>query len=79
MILVGMIVYFIYGAVLQCPPYRTNVRGPRYRVLQYVHDLLMAGCESDRSLNPSKWDKTYGSKEDLILNAMVGFHDLNDI
>ena len=22
---------------------------------------------------------TYGSKEDLILNAMVGFHDLNDL
>jgi len=21
----------------------------------------------------------YGSKEDLILNAMVGFHDLNDV
>ena len=21
----------------------------------------------------------YGSKEDLILNAMVGFHDLNDL
>ena len=48
-------------------------------MLQYVHDLLMVGCESDRSLNPSKWVMVYGSKEDLILNAMVGFHDLNDI
>ena len=58
---------------------RVNVRGPRCRVLQYVHDFLMVGCESDRSLNPSKWRMTYGSKEDLILNAMVGFHDLNDL
>ena len=53
--------------------------GPRCRVLQYVHGSLMVGCESDRSLNPSKWGMTYGSKEDLILNAMVGFHDLNDL
>ena len=74
-----MIVYFIYGAVLRCPPSRTNVRGPRCRVLQYVRDLLMLGCESDRSLNPSRWAMAYGSKEDLILNAMVGFNDLNDL
>ena len=40
-ILVGMIVYFIYGAVLRCPPSRTNVRGPHCRVLQYVHGLLI--------------------------------------
>ena len=78
-ILVGMIVYFIYGAVLRCPPSHANVRGPRCRVLHYVHCSLMVGCESDRSLNPSKWGMTYGSKEDLILNAMVGFHDLNDL
>ena len=74
-----MIVYFIYGAVLRCPPSRTNVRGPHCRVLQYVHDSLMVGCESDRSLNLSKWSMAYGSKEDLILNATVGFHDLNDL
>ena len=55
------------------------MRGPRSRVLQYVHDSLMVGCESDRNLNPSRWGMTYGSKEDLILNAMVGFHDLNDL
>jgi hypothetical protein len=79
MILVGMIVYFIYGAVLRCPPSRTNVRDPRCRVLQYVHDSLRVGCESDRSLNPSRWVVAYGSKEDLILNAMVGIHDLNDL
>ena len=63
-----------YGALRSC----TNVRGPHYRVLQYVHSL-MVGCQSDRSLNPSKWGMMYGSKEDLILNAMVGFHDLNDL
>ena len=74
-----MILYFIYGAVLPCPPYRTIVRGPRCRVLQYVHDSLMVGCESDRSLNPSRWVMAYGSKEDLMLNAMVRFHDLNDL
>ena len=79
MILVRMIVYFIYGAVLRCHASRANVRGPCCRVLQYIHDLLMVGCESDRSLNPSKWDMAYGSKQDLILNVMVGFHDLNDL
>ena len=55
-----MIVYFIYGAILQCPPSCANVRGPRHRVLQYVHDLLMVGCESDESLNPSRWVVAYG-------------------
>ena len=54
-------------------------RDPHCRVLQYVHDSLMVGCESDRSLNPSRWVMAYGSKEDLILNAMVGFHGLNDL
>ena len=74
-----MIVHFIYGAVLRCPPSRANVRGSRCRVLQYVHGSLTVGCESDRKLNPNRWGMTYGSKEDLILNAMVGFHDLNDL
>ena len=55
------------------------MRDSRCRVLQYVHDLLMVGCESDRNLNPSRWAMMYGSKEDLILNAMVGFHNLNDL
>ena len=31
------------------------------------------GGESDRSLYPSKEVVAYGSKEDLLLNAMVGF------
>ena len=79
MILVGMIVYFIYGADLRFPPSRANVRAPRSRELQYVHGLLTVGCESDKNLNPSRWGMMYGSKEDLILNAMVGFHDLNDL
>ena len=79
MILVGMIVYFSYGSVLQCPPSHANVRAPRCRVLQYVHGSFMVGCECNGSLNTSKWGMTYGSKEDLILNAMVGFHDLNDL
>ena len=79
MILVGMIVYFIYGAVLWCSLSRANVRAPRCRVLQYVHGLLTLGCESDKNLNSSRWGMTYGSKEDLILNAMVGFNNLNDL
>ena len=64
-----------YGALHS----RANVRAPSCRVLQYVHGSLMVGCESDRSLNPSRWVMAYGSKDDLILNVMVGFHDLNDI
>ena len=74
-----MIVYFIYGAVLRCPPSCADVRGTHCRVLQYVHGSLMVGCESDRNLNLSMWGMPYGSKEDLILNAMVGFQDLNDL
>ena len=46
-------------------------------MLQYVHDSLIVGCLSDRSINPSLGVVAYGSNEDLILNAMVGFHDLN--
>ena len=57
---------------------RANVRGPRCRVLQYVHGSLTVGCESDNNLNPSRWGMMYGSKEDLILNDMVGFF-LNDL
>ena len=70
---------FYFGDVLLCPPCRASVRDSRCRVLQYVHDSLIVGCESDRNVNPSRWGMTYGSKEDLILNAMVGFHDLNDV
>ena len=47
-------------------------------VLQYIHDSLIVGGESDRSLYPTKGVVPYGSKEDLILNAMVGFY-LNDL
>ena len=53
---------------------RANVRAPHYTVLQYVHGLLTVGCESDRNLNPSNSGMPYGTKEDLILNAMVGFY-----
>ena len=79
-ILVGMIVYFIYGVILRCPPCRANMRGPCCRVLQYVHGLLIVSVAGDDSSpNADRWVMAYGSKEDLILNAMVGFHDLNDI
>ena len=49
-------------------------------MLQYVHGLLIASVPGDDgSLNANKWVMAYGSKEDLILDAMVGFHDLNDL
>ena len=54
------------------------MRDPRCRVLQYVHDLPLVGCLSDRNINPSRWVVAYGSKGDLILNAMVGFY-LNEL
>ena len=74
-----MIVYFILVLSYRALRSRANVRGPRCRVLQYVHDSLIVGCLRYRSINPSKGVVAYGSKEDLILNAMVGFHDLNDL
>ena len=78
MIMIGLICIFYFSVVLRCPPCRANVRDPRCRVLQYVHDSLMVGGVSDRSTYPSKWVVAYGSKEDLILNAMVGFYP-NDL
>ena len=58
----------------------TNVRGPRCRVLQYVHGLLiLIVAGDDSSPNTDKWVMAYGSNEDLILSAMVGFYDLNDL
>ena len=79
-ILVGMIIYFIYGDVLRCPPYHANMRAPRCRVLQYVHGLLIVSVAGDDSSpNAAKWVMAYGSNEDLILNVMVGFHDHNDL
>ena len=68
--------------VLSCGALRSraNVRGPRCRLLQYVHGLLIVSVAGDdSSLNADKWVMAYGSKEDLMLNAMVGFHDLNDL
>ena len=49
-------------------------------MLQYVHGLLIVRVAGhDSNLNADKWVMAYGSKEDVILNAMVGFHDLNDL
>ena len=47
-------------------------------MLQYVHSLLIVSVAgNDNNPNADRWVMMYGSKEDLILNAMVGFHDLN--
>ena len=78
MTVIGLSCMFYFGAVLWCPPCRASVRDSRCRVLQYVHDSLIVGCLSDRSINPSRWVVAYGSKGDLILNAMVGFY-LNEL
>ena len=51
-----------YVVVLLCPPCRASVRDSRCRVLQYVHDSLIVGCLSDRSINPSKGVVAYGIK-----------------
>ena len=53
---------FYFGAVLLCPPCRASVGDSRCRVLQYVHDSLIVGCLSDRSINPSKGVVAYGIK-----------------
>ena len=53
---------FYFGAVLLCPPCGGSVRDSRCRVLQYVHDSLIVGCLSDRSINPSKGVVAYGIK-----------------
>ena len=51
------------------------MRDSHFRVLQYVHDSLIVGCLSDRSINPCKRVVAYrieGGKK--YLNAMVGFY-----
>ena len=45
---------FYFGVLLLCPPCRASLRDSHYRVLQYVHDSLMARGESDISLYLSK-------------------------
>ena len=74
MVVIGLSCMFYFGAVLWCPPCHVSMWDSRSRVLQYVHDSLMVGGESDRSLYPSKGVIAYGIKEDLILNAMVEFY-----
>ena len=69
---------FYFGVVLLYPPCRASVSDSRYRVLQYVHDSLIVGCLSDRSINPSKGVVAYGIKGTLYVKAMVGFY-LNDL
>ena len=49
------------------PPCRASVREYHCRVLQYVHDSLIVGCLSDRSINPSKGIVAYGIEGDLML------------
>ena len=41
--------------------------------------VIVSVAGDDSSPNADKWVMAYGSKEDLILNAMVGFRDLNDL
>ena len=62
MIVIGLSCMFYFGVVLWCPPCRASVRDSRCRVLQYVHDSLIVGCLSDRSINLSKGVVAYGIK-----------------
>ena len=62
MIVIGLSCMFYFGVVLWCPSCRISVRDSRCRVLQYVHDSLIVGCLSDRSINPSKGVVAYGIK-----------------
>ena len=55
-----------------------NIYGLRFRVLQYVIDLLMRECGSDRNLNPSSRVVAYGMNMDQIyLNVRVGLTLMN--
>ena len=54
--------YVYFGVVLWCFPCRAHEKDSRCRVLQYVHDSLIVGCLSDRSINPSRWVVAYGIK-----------------
>ena len=78
MILIGLGCMFYFGVVLWFLPCRAHVGDSHYKVLQYVHDLLIVGCESDISFNTDKRVVAYGIKEDFTLKAMVGFY-LNDL
>ena len=78
MIVIGLSCIFYFGVVLWCPPCHASMWYYRCRVLQCIHNSLIVGGKSERSLYPSKGFVAYGSKEDLLLNAMVGF-SLNDL
>ena len=55
------------------------MRDPRCRVLQYVHDSLIVGCLSDRSINLSKGVVAYGIKGLDALMLWLGFTLVNFI
>ena len=78
MIVSSLSCMFYFGDVLWCPPCHASMWYYHCRVLQFVRNSLIVGGESDKSLYPSKGVVAYGSKEDLIMDAMVGFH-LNDL
>ena len=62
MIVIGLSCIFFIGSILLCPSCHASVRDSRFRMLQYVHDSLIVGCLSDRSINPSKGVVAYGIK-----------------
>ena len=58
----------------------SHIYGLRFRVLQYVIDLLMLDCRSDRNLNLSLRVVAYGMNMDQIyLNARVGLTLMNSL
>ena len=68
---------FYFGVVLFFPLCRASVRDSRCRVLQYIHDSLIVGFLSDRSINLSKGVVAYGIKGLDALMLWLGFTLMN--
>ena len=71
--------YILFWCCPTVPSVSRKWRDPRCRVLQYVNGSLMVGGVSDKIHIPEFGGHCVWDKEDLILNDMVEFHDLNDL
>ena len=52
--------YVLFLCCPMVPSCRAHVKDSRCWAFQYVHDSLIVGCLSDRSINPSKGVVAYG-------------------
>ena len=79
MIVIGVSCMLYFCAVLWCPPCHAIMREiPPVGCCNRFMILLRWVAWVTEYTDPSNWVVAYGSKEDLILNAMVGLY-LNDI